>query len=63
MESVFDKFRQIGVAIKGKSRGTGLGLTICQGIVNRHGGSLWVNSEQGKENTFSFELPVACVFN
>ncbi len=63
MVRVFEKFKQIGVAAKGKPRGTGLGLTICKEIVSRHGGEIWVESEQGKGSTFSFTLPVTCALN
>lgn len=62
-ERIFEKFRQIGIASKGKPRGTGLGLPICKEIINRHGGRIWVESEPGKGSTFSFTLPVTCVFN
>jgi len=39
------------------SKGTGLGLTITQKIVQEHGGTLSVNSEPGKGSVFTIELP------
>lgn len=39
-------------------KGTGLGLSICHGIINKHGGSIYAESEFGKGATFIIELPV-----
>jgi signal transduction histidine kinase/ActR/RegA family two-component response regulator len=51
---IFDRFWQ---AKRADRRGTGLGLTICKGIVEAHQGRNWAESSLGKGTTLSFTLP------
>lgn len=55
-QHLFDRFWQ---ARKEDRRGAGLGLSIVKGIVEVHGGRVWVKSEVGVGTTFYFTLPVA----
>jgi PAS domain S-box-containing protein len=55
---IFDKFYQVEQANRQKTRGTGLGLTICKALVEMHRGEIWIESDIGKGSIFSFTLPV-----
>lgn len=55
---IFERFFQGHGYKTGKRKGTGLGLAICRGIVEAHGGKIWVESEPSRGTRFSFSLPV-----
>ena len=54
MPRLFEKFASKSF------QGTGLGLYICKGIIEAHGGRIWAeNNTGGKGATFTFSLPIA----
>jgi len=57
-ERIFDKFSQIGEALGDRPKGSGLGLSICREIIERHGGRIWVESPHSGGSAFIFTLPV-----
>ena len=58
-ERLFTKFYQAESSLSGQSQsGTGLGLVICKGIIEAHGGKIQSVSKKGKGSTFSFLLPL-----
>jgi PAS domain S-box-containing protein len=54
LETIFDPFyttREVG-------QGTGLGLSVCHGIITEHNGKIWAESELGKGASFIIEIPL-----
>jgi signal transduction histidine kinase len=58
IDSLFKKFYQIYTSMTRKHGGTGLGLAISKGIVEAHGGEMWVDKEYGGGAKFIFTLPI-----
>jgi signal transduction histidine kinase len=51
IERVFDAFYTT------KSRGVGMGLSICRSIIDAHGGRLWADANEPRGAVFQFTLP------
>lgn len=58
ISKLFQKFKRIDNTTRRKIGGTGLGLSISREIIKKHGGDIWIESEEGKGTTVSFNLPL-----
>lgn len=58
-EKIFEVFRQGSRTGSGNSGGTGLGLTFSKEIVEMHGGTIWLDSQEGQGTAFTIILPAA----
>jgi signal transduction histidine kinase len=56
---IFDRFYQVEPHLTRAHGGLGLGLAIAKGMVELHGGRIWVESVEGLGSRFSFSVPVA----
>ena len=60
--NLFKKFYQVDTSTKRKHGGTGLGLAICKGIVEGHGGKIWVDTKhaQGLRSSLRCQSRILC---
>jgi signal transduction histidine kinase len=56
MDNLFKKFYQIDTTLTRNHGGTGLGLAIAKGIIESHGGTIWLNKGYAKRASFKFTL-------
>ncbi|MCU4740419.1 ATP-binding protein [Natronoglomus mannanivorans] len=56
-DRIFEVFEGFGSGETEDYSGTGIGLALCERVVERHGGDIWVDSEPGEGATFSVTLP------
>jgi PAS domain S-box-containing protein len=58
-EVIFERFRQVAASDARDHGGSGLGLAIAKSLVERHGGRIGVESDEGRGSTFWFRVPAA----
>ncbi|HEY41827.1 MAG TPA: PAS domain S-box protein [Dehalococcoidia bacterium] len=58
LDKVFDRMYRAEHRKNQETGGVGLGLAICRGLVEAHGGNIWIESEEGKGTTVFFKLPL-----
>jgi two-component system, OmpR family, sensor histidine kinase VicK len=56
LDLIFDRFQQADASDSRLQGGTGLGLALCRGIINQHGGRIWAKNNPGGGSTFYFTV-------
>ena len=54
---LFEVFYRVDNGVTRRTKGAGLGLSLCKHLVEAHGGRIWVESEVGVGSRFSFSVP------
>lgn len=58
-KNIFNRFFRAGNAAKVETDGSGLGLYIAKGIIQKHGGKIWFESQYEGGTTFHFTVPIS----
>jgi signal transduction histidine kinase len=56
---VFEPFQQLESQASNRTKGAGLGLAICKGLVEAHGGCIWIQDRSAPGTIISFTLPIS----
>ena len=56
---IFEPFQQLETHVINRTEGAGLGLAICKGLVEAHGGRIWVQDRAGPGTIISFTVPIS----
>ena len=59
IEKVFERMYRVENEQTANEKGLGLGLAICRGLVEKHGGRIWIRSKLGQGSIVYFTLPIA----
>jgi signal transduction histidine kinase len=59
IEELFVLGKETGRTGTGDEPSSGLGLLLCKDFVEKHGGRIWVESEEGEGSSFKFSIPVS----
>jgi signal transduction histidine kinase len=54
---IFEAFRQLGNETSSRTKGAGLGLAICKGLIEAHHGKIWIQDHKGPGTVVSFTVP------
>jgi signal transduction histidine kinase len=57
IDSLFRKFYQLDTTLTRSHGGTGLGLVICKGLIEAHGGKIWIDKDYRQGTSVKFTLP------
>ena len=58
LDRIFERFYRVDSEVGRRAGGVGLGLAVCQSVVEAHGGRIWAESTLGEGSTFRFTLPI-----
>ncbi|HDQ71782.1 MAG TPA: PAS domain S-box protein, partial [Chloroflexi bacterium] len=58
LERVFERFYRVENEVTQQTRGAGLGLAVCRGIIEAHRGHIWADSVHGEGSVFYFTIPI-----
>jgi len=61
LPKIFDRLYQSPNTLESSRKGLGLGLHICQHLIQLHGGRIWAESKEGEGATFFFTVPVRTI--